>query len=109
LVRVNEAIATLPDEIRDEIVFIGLSTEAELDPAALRKYAEENGFPFIYAAMPAEFQRALADDIGKSALIPPVMPHFTIARDGTVGELQLGQQSPEEIAKELTDLATGTP
>jgi hypothetical protein len=107
LARVTEAVASLPNDVRDDIVFVGLSMETGLDPAALQKYDEANGFPFIYAVMPKEYQQAVVDQFGREALIPPFMPRFSIASNGEVSQLLTGKQEPDEIAKELTALVKG--
>ena len=102
--RITEAIDALPADDRDDIVFIGLSTESDLNVADLEAYAEREGFPFIYAVMPADYQRALVDDLGRSAVIPPLTPHFTISPDGEVSELMNGSMNPPEVTKELEAL-----
>ena len=107
LARVTEAVASLPDDVRDDLVFIGLSMETGLEPEALQRYDETNGFPFIYAVMPKEYQQAILDRFGREALIPTFMPRFVISPDGSVSELQTGKQEPADIAAELTALVDG--
>lgn len=105
----TEAVASLPDDVRENLVLVGLSMETGIQPSALQAYADQNGFPFIYAVMPEEYQRAIVDQFGREALIPPFMPHFTITPDRTVSTLYSGKQEPDEIAKELTALVEETP
>lgn len=100
--RATEAIALLDPEVRDEVVFVALSVEADLDPAALRAYAEREGFPFVYATMPVEFQRSLVETVGRETVVPPLMPHLLIGADGVPGPVAFGDKSPEELAAELT-------
>ncbi|MFM9108759.1 MAG: hypothetical protein ACKOWF_18900 [Chloroflexota bacterium] len=107
LARVSEAVASLPGDVRENLVFVGLSVETGIQPSALQDYAEENGFPFIYAVMPADYQKAIVEQFGREALVPPMMPHFTIAPDGAVSGLSTGKQDPGAIAGELEALARG--
>ena len=103
--RVSEAIATLPADVRDRLVFVALSVESDLPPEDLQAYAEREGFPFVYAVMPAEMQRAFAEEYGREALIPSMMPHLTIGADGEVSDLHLGALDPDQIAEKLTALS----
>ena len=97
LTRLKEAAATLPEEQREEIVFVALSTEGELPREELANYAATNEFPFIFAVMPADMLRAMADDFGQEIAVPPAMPYLIVAPDGTVGELHTGGSSVEEL------------
>lgn len=97
LTRLQEAAATLPEEQREEIVFVALSTEGELPREDLAAYAATNEFPFIFAVMPADMLRAMADDFGQEIAVPPAMPYLIVAPDGTVGDLHTGGSSVEEL------------
>ena len=97
LTRLQEAVATLPEEQREEIVFVALSTEGELPREDLAAYAATNEFPFIFAVMPADMLRAMADDFGQEIAVPPAMPYLIVAPDGTVGDLHTGGSSVEEL------------
>lgn len=97
LTRLKEAAATLPEEQREEIVFVALSTEGELPREDLANYAATNEFPFIFAVMPADMLRAMADDFGQEIAVPPAMPYLIVAPDGTVGDLHTGGSSVEEL------------
>ena len=97
LSRLKDAAATLPEEQREEIVFVALSTEGDLPREALAEYAATNEFPFIFAVMPADMLRAMADDFGQEIAVPPATPHLVIAPDGTVGDLRTGSSSVEDL------------
>lgn len=97
LTRLKEAAATLPEEQREEIVFVALSTEGELPREDLANYAATNEFPFIFAVMPADMLRAMADDFGQEIAVPPAMPYLIVAPDGTVGDLHTGGSSVDEL------------
>ena len=97
LTRLKEAVATLPEEQRADFVFIALSTEGDLPRETLAEYAATNEFPFIFAVMPADMLRAMADDFGQEIAVPPAMPYLIIAPDGTVGDLHTGGSSVDEL------------
>ncbi|MDP9365294.1 MAG: TlpA family protein disulfide reductase [Chloroflexota bacterium] len=103
LARVKEAAAQIPEEERGDIVFVALSSEVDLPRESLAAYAEDNGFPFVFAVMPAEMLRAMADDLGQEIAVPPATPHLIVAADGTVGELHTGSAAPEEILALLAE------
>jgi hypothetical protein len=107
--RATEAMALLEPAIRDEVVFVALSVETDLDPAALRAYAEREGFPFVYAVMTPEFQRSLVETAGRETAVPPLMPHLLVGADGVPGPVTVGDKAPPELAAELTAaVATGS-
>ncbi len=97
LTRVKDAAARIPEEERDDIVLVALSSEVDLPRETLAAYAAANDFPFIFAVMPAEMLKAMADDLGQEIAVPPATPHLIVAPDGTIGELHTGSASPEEI------------
>ena len=97
LVRVKEATAQLPEEERQEIVIVALSTEVDLPPETLAKYAAANDLPFIFAVMPAEMLQTMADELGQEIAVPPATPHLIVAPDGTIGGIRTGGSSPEDL------------
>jgi len=103
LVRVKEAAAQIPKEERQEIVFIALSSEVDLPRETLAEYAAANDFPFIFAVMPTEMLRAMAEDLGQEIAIPPATPHLIVAPDGTVGEVHTGSISAEDLLALLAE------
>ena len=97
LARVKEATAQLPEEERDDIVIIALSSEVDLPRETLAEYAAGNEFPFIFAVMPVEMLQTMADELGQEIAVPPAMPHLIVAPDGSIGELHTGSASPEDL------------
>jgi thiol-disulfide isomerase/thioredoxin len=95
--RVREAAAQIPEAEKADVVLVALSSEVDLPREALSQYAAETGFPMIFAVMPADYLRAIVDDLGQEIAVPPTTPHFTIAPDGTVSEVRTGASSPEEL------------
>ena len=105
LARVKDAAARIPEEERGDVVFVVLSSEVGLPREDLAAYAADNAFPFVFAVMPAEMLRAMADDLGREVAVPPAMPHLIIAPDGTVGELRTGNTAPEDLLVLLEEAA----
>jgi thiol-disulfide isomerase/thioredoxin len=96
LTHVQDAASQIPEDERDDIVLVALSSEVGLPREDLARYAEETGFPLIFAVMPEDMLKAMVDDVGQAVAIPPAMPHLIVAPDGTIGELHTGGSSAEE-------------
>jgi thiol-disulfide isomerase/thioredoxin len=109
LARVKEATAQLPEEERDDVVIVALSSEVDLPRETLAEYAAANDFPFIFAVMPAEMLQAMADDLGQAIAIPPATPHLIVAPEGTVGEIRTGSDSPEDLLALFTHTQQAPP
>jgi thiol-disulfide isomerase/thioredoxin len=103
LARVKEAVVQVPEEEREEIVIVALSSEVDLPRETLAEYAASNDFPFIFAVMPAEMLQAMADELGQEIAVPPATPHLIVAPDGTVGEIRTGSESPEDLLALFTE------
>lgn len=103
LQRVKEAASSIPDEERNNTVFVALSSEVDLPRETLAQYAEDNGFPFVFAVMPAELLQAMVDDLGQEIAVPPATPHLVVAPDGTVGEVRTGSDSAEDLLALLAE------
>jgi thiol-disulfide isomerase/thioredoxin len=84
-------------QLGDDVVFIVLDVEPSEDGAALAAYAEQNGFPFVYAVAPVAYSRAIAAEFGDLVLAPPTTPVWVIGRDGTVTLTPSGLKSAEEL------------
>ena len=110
LTRVQDAASQIPEDERGDIVLVALSSEVGLPREDLARYAEETGFPLIFAVMPEDMLKAMVDDIGQAVAIPPAMPHLIVAPDGTIGELHTGGSSADELLALFADAqATSTP
>src|SRR5687767_13772795 len=95
LTRVQDAASLIPEDERDDIVLVALSSEVGLPREDLARYAEETGFPLIFAFMPQDMLKAMVDDLAQAVAIPPAMPHLIVAPDGTILELHTGGSSAE--------------
>jgi thiol-disulfide isomerase/thioredoxin len=103
LVRVKEAAAQLPEEEREEIVVVVLSSEVDLARETLAEYAAANEFPFIFAVMPVEMLQSMADELGQEIAVPPATPHLIVAPDGAIGEIRTGSESPDDLLALFTE------
>ncbi len=89
-------------EAGEDAVFLALSVEQDLDPAALAAYAEDNGFTDIrFGVLDDASLLALRDQYGGAVLVPPSTPKFRVAPDGQASELTTGFESAEEILASL--------
>jgi thiol-disulfide isomerase/thioredoxin len=86
----------------DGAVFLALSVETDLDPAALTSYAQENGFTDLtFAVLEPAALAALVEQFGNGVLVPPSTPKFVLGADGDVSPLTTGFESVEEILAQL--------
>lgn len=86
----------------EDAVFLALSVETDLDPAALATYASEHGFANIqFGVLSREDLATLEAEFGNAVLVPPSTPKFAIGPDGSVGGLTTGFESVDEILAQL--------
>lgn len=101
LTNVAEAKVQLEQAGNDEVVFVAISVETNLDPASLQAYSEEHGFDWHFAVATPELLRALVADFGRSVTVPPATPHFVIAPDGNVSDLTTGIEPAAALLEQL--------
>ena len=99
---VQKAKAQLGDDATGDVTFLALSVETTLEPAALARYADEQGFDFTFAVMTPELLRALAGEFGQSIANPPATPHFIRYPDGSSSELMTGFSPPDAVLSAVT-------
>jgi cytochrome oxidase Cu insertion factor (SCO1/SenC/PrrC family) len=85
----------------DDVVFIALSVETNIDNPTLASYANKAGFDWLFAVMTPELLRQMADDFGQSITNPPATPHFIIQPDGRFTELVTGVESADQIISQI--------
>jgi hypothetical protein len=98
----------LPQMNPDEFVFISLEIEANSQPADLAVYAQDNGFPWLFAVASQEMMTALVEEFGRTVSVPPSQPHFIIAPDGSTTGLLTGSPPPDETIRQLQEAAGTT-
>lgn len=92
---------------RDDVVFISMSVESNLEHRRLAEYAENNQFPWTFVVAPTDLLVALTEQFGRTITNPPATPRFFIAADGTVSDLATGLHSTQAIIAELEALLRG--
>lgn len=94
----NEAAA----QVGDDVVFLVLSVEEDLDPAKLASYQADNGFENVqFAVLSGEGLAAFNEQFGRSVLNAPSTPKFIVWPDGSLSEMTTGFESPDEILAQL--------
>ncbi len=88
-------------QLGDDVVFVALSVEPNIGNDVLARYAENEGFDLIFAAMPPEMLQELAAIFGQTVSNPPATPHFIIRADGTVTDLVTGIEAADAIVNQI--------
>lgn len=97
---VAEAVKELD---REKQVFISISVETEISAKDLAGYADDAGFDWIFTVGSPEMLKAIVDEFGRGAIVPPSTPHVIVRADGSFGELQTGYSKPDEIIQMMND------
>ncbi len=92
---------------RDTFVVIAISVETDLDREDLAKYADEAEFDWLFTVATPEVLKAIVDEFGRGAIVPPSTPHVIVGPDGSYGDLRTGYTEPDEIVRLMTE-ASGT-
>ncbi|MGI8475339.1 MAG: TlpA family protein disulfide reductase [Thermomicrobiales bacterium] len=87
---------------RDRFVFIAISVETDLSPADLASYAKDAGFDWVFSVGSPAMLKALVDEFGRGAIVPPSTPHVIVAPDGSFGDLHTGYSQPDELVRLMT-------
>jgi len=91
----------VPNVSGDDVVFVSLSVETNIDPADLAVYAQNESFDWTFAVMSNEMLAALSQQFGRSVTVPPSQPHFIIRPDGSVTDLLTGNPAPQAVIDSL--------
>lgn len=86
----------------DDVVFVALSVETNIDDATLANYADEAGFDWLFAVATPEMLQQLAGEFGQTIANPPATPHFVIRPDGTYTKLVTGIEPAGQIISQIT-------
>lgn len=98
LTNVREAKQQLAN---DDVVFVALSVETNIDDATLASYADGSGFDWLFAVITPELLGQLAGEFGQTIANPPATPHFIIRPDGTYTELVTGIEPAGQIVSQI--------
>lgn len=74
----------LPQVDAENVVFVTLDVDTNNSSAAFAQYADDNGFPWIFAVATPELLQALSQQFGASVTIPPTEPQWLIRPDGSI-------------------------
>ncbi len=107
LMQMGNIAEALPDLDPDRHVVIAISVEIELAAEDLAAYADNSNLDWIFSVASPEVLRAIVDEFGRDAIVPPSTPHVIVNPDGSAGDLLTGLRAPEEIV-ELMNEASGT-
>lgn len=77
----------LPQVNAENVVFVTLDVDTNNSAASFAQYADDNGFPWIFAVATPEMMLELAAQFGTSVTIPPTEPQWLIRPDGSVDGL----------------------
>jgi len=87
---------TLPS-LGGDVVMVSLDTDANESADLLRRYVDQNGFPWRFALAPREVLRELADTFGTQFLTQPSEPMFIVDPRGTPHLLPFGRKSADAL------------
>lgn len=87
---------TLPS-LGPDVVMVSLETDPNGRPDPLRRYAEQNEFPWRFALAPREVIRELGDTFGTQFLTQPSKPMFLVDPRGGVQLLPFGDKSADAL------------
>ena len=94
-------VSTASNQFDENVVFVILSVEVGISDENLASYAQDNGFPFIFASVDETLLRELVNEFGQSVSNPPATPHFIIRADGSTTDLETGSESADEIVAQI--------
>lgn len=87
---------TLPS-LGPDVLMVSLDTDANESADLLRRYVEQNGFPWRFALAPREVLRQLSVAFGTQFLTQPSEPMFLVDPRGGVHLLPFGRKSADAL------------
>ncbi len=94
-------VSAAKGQLGDDVVFVALSVETNVSDAELARYADDEGFDWLFAVATPELLQILADEYGRTIVNPPSTPHFIVRPDGSTTDLVTGIDSPETLVNDL--------
>lgn len=107
LMQMGNVAEALPNLDPDRHVVIAISVETDLPAEDLARYADNSNLDWIFSVASPEVLKAIVDEFGRDAIVPPSTPHVIVNPDGTAGDLLTGLKGPDEIV-ELMNEASDT-
>ena len=87
----------------DQFVFVAISVETEISNDDLARYADDAAFDWLFSVATPNALKAIVDEFGREAILPPSVPHVIVNPDGTYEDLRTGYSKPDEIVKQMKD------
>jgi hypothetical protein len=103
LMQMGNIVEAMPLLDPDRHVVIAISVETDLAAEDLARYADNSDLDWIFSVASTDLLKAIVDEFGRSAIVPPATPHVIINPDGSAGELLTGLRGPEEIVDLMND------
>jgi len=101
-------VATAAKELDpSQFVFVAISVETEISDDDLARYADDAAFDWLFSVATPDALKAIVDEFGREAIVPPSVPHVIVEPDGTHDDLRTGYSKPDEIVALMKD-ASGT-
>ncbi len=107
LMQMGNVAEALPNLDPDRHVVIAISVETDLPAEDLAQYADNSNLDWIFSVASPEVLKAIVDEFGRDAIVPPSTPHVIVNPDGIASDLLTGLKGPDEIV-ELMNEASGT-
>jgi thiol-disulfide isomerase/thioredoxin len=85
----------------DDVVFLALSVETNIDDGTLANYADGQVFDWLFSVITPELLGQLVDEFGRTITVPPSTPHFIIRADGSTTELVTGIDPAGDIVSQI--------
>lgn len=98
-------VSAAKGQLGDDVIFVALSVETNISDAELARYADNEGFDWLFAVATPELLQKLADEYGRAILNPPSTPHFIVRPDGSTTDLVTGIDSPDTLVNDLLAVA----
>ena len=89
---------TLPS-LGPDVVMVSLDTDANESADLLRRYVDQQGFPWRFALAPREVLRELSDTFGTQFLTQPSEPMFILDRRGEPHLLPFGRKTADALRR----------
>jgi len=87
---------TLPS-LGSDVLMISVDIDASESADLLRRYADQNGFPWRFAVVPREMLQAFGAAFGTQFLIPTSEPMFIVDPRGGPHLLPFGRKSADAL------------
>ncbi|GAC1328206.1 MAG: hypothetical protein NVSMB17_03360 [Candidatus Dormibacteria bacterium] len=89
------------------VLMVSLDVEPNEDGAILRRYADQNQFPWRFAVAPRQLSQALRESFGNQFLNPPSEPMVIIDQKGVAHLVPYGHRDVARLRQLLAQFSAG--